>query len=258
MVGGHTNAWPIQDLGGRHLSRRVHKYPVERQKRTANGKGRRRRSGKRRAKHLWRQSKPAPGPPLIEITDQRGRSRAPPKEVLADRAHLRDPQTLPERKMRPDEPKRLPFARRIDDHRAAMAMPRQIKQGDVVDLERRMEKDDDAQKSMTAFAPSVIGRAMDMAKPSHVFDLMQVEESMMGRHFLIGFLEDQSIATRTPNLIAQHRHGARRINDIVIAAAAVNVPTDAMQQRLNPIREGHDSMSSLALNIGGADDCPST
>jgi hypothetical protein len=182
----------------------------------------------------------------------------PPKEVLADRAHLRDPQTLPERKMRPDEPERLPIARRVDDHRAAMAMPRQIKQRDVVNFKGRVEKDDDAQKSMTALAPSVIGGVMDTPKTGRLLNLMQVEKPPMGRHFLIGFLEDQSIATRTPNLIAQHRHGARRINDIVIAAAAVNVPTDAMQQRLNPVREGHDSMSSLALNIGDADDCPST
>lgn len=160
--------------------------------------------------------------------------------------------------MRPDEPERLPIARRVDDHRAAMAMPRQIKQRDVVDFKERMEKDDDAQKPMTALTPSVIGGVMDTPKTGRLLNLMEVEKPAMRRHFLIGFLEDQSIATRMPNLIAKHRHGARRINDIVIAAAAVNVPTGAMQQRLNPIREGHDSMSSLALNIGDADDCPTT
>jgi hypothetical protein len=61
-----------------------------------------------------------------------------------------------------------------------MAMPRQIKQRDVVDFEGRMEKDDDAQKPMTALAPSVIGGVMDTPKTGRLLDLMQVEKPPWG------------------------------------------------------------------------------
>ena len=173
------------------------------------------------------QRQPAPWTPFVQVTHQQGRLSWRAEHKLADRAQLRPAHRLGQRQMHADQSKRPPTARQIRHYRTAMTAPGQIKQGDVFNGDAISDKQDRAQKPVTAIRPAIARIMMGIAQTCSRLDTRDIKQSAMWGNLFIGFLQDQRVNRHAQAFRLQGRKGPGRVDMPVIAPAPVNIPAEA-------------------------------
>lgn len=173
------------------------------------------------------QRQPAPRTPFVQVTHQQGRLSWRAEHKLADRAQLRPTHRLGQRQMHTDQSKLLPGTAQIRHHRTAMTAPGQIKQGDVFDGDVISDKQNGAQKPVTAIRPAMAGIIMGIAQARSRLDTRDIKQSAMRGNLFIGFLQDQRINGRVQAFRLQGRKCPGWVDMPVIASTPVNIPAEA-------------------------------
>jgi hypothetical protein len=227
MIRGCADGRAVQHFGRGDVRGGGCQNAVKRQERSVDRKGGFGGTAEALSQKTRRQRQSTPRPPFVQIAGQdRGPARIA-EHKLADCAQLRPPHGLRQRQMHADQPESHATARKVSDDSAAMATSGQIKQGDIVDRDVRGEKQDCAQKSVTARSPAVVGVMMGIAQTGRGLDARDVHQATVGGDFCVGLLQDQRVDGIAKAVCLQCGQGARRINDPVIAATAVDVPAQA-------------------------------
>jgi hypothetical protein len=172
----------------------------------------------------------APWPPFIQITNQHSRHIQLPLNMLGNYAHLRPSQRLYQRKMRPDDPQWDPRARRFNHDCTTMNATGQIEQRDRLNFEFGMQEDNDANEAAAGVCPFVVSARMNAAQTTYSLNFSDIKEAWIWGAIRVRFGQDQGVKIRLPNLIAQDRKRAIRIDDTVIATAAMHVPSNARKK----------------------------
>ena len=227
VIRGHANAGAVQDLGLQNLRRCGGQHPVKRQQRSIDRKGRFGRAAQINTQKAFGQSQATPRSPFVQITHQDRRLAGLAEHKLANGAQLRPAQRLHQRQMHADQSKLVIATRKVSNNRPAMATTRQVKKGDLVDSDIGMHKHDSAQKPVTAIRPTVRRVSMEVTQASGGLDTRNIQKARVGRDLFVGFLQNQRVNIRDRHFIAQYGQCAARINTLIIAATAMNVPAQA-------------------------------
>lgn len=227
MVRGLSDAAAVQYLRRCHSRRRGGKHAVKRQKGLYDRKGWLGGAREGLADKGRRQRHPAPDPPFIQIARQNGGPVVHAVEILANCAHLREPQPLPQGQVGANQTQPLTIAPALGHNRAPMASPRQVDQRDAVHLDPRGQKKNGAKKPVARLRPTMAGVMMRVAQPGHSLYTSDIQDPAMRAGFFIGLLQDQCVSTLWPDLVAQHIQCPVWVHLAIVAAAPVDVPADA-------------------------------
>jgi hypothetical protein len=127
--------------------------------------------------------------------------------------------------MRRDDTQRSAFSPDLDDDRAPMAMPRQIKDIACCDLKVRVQKKDRPQKAVTAVAPPHRPVPVDVPQSGAGLDPVKIKDARMRGRLIVCFCQGQYVMSPSRTDIAdQHLCHPVGIHTSVLSTGAVDVP----------------------------------
>ena len=231
VVRRNSYAGAVEHFCGGNFRRRRNQNPVQRKQWTVDRKSGIGWSRESAAKQLRGQSPSTPRPPFVQVSRQDRGAVIDPIQKLADGAQLSEAQALPKRQMHSDHPEAFAVPIAVGDNCASVAATRKIDQSDLFNLDRGRKKENCAKEAVAVLRPPARRFSVDILTSGCRLDALNVQQALMRTAFFVRLLKHQRVRALRPDLVSQNVDSPNRIDNPVIAAASVNVPTDAGEFR---------------------------